>query len=91
MKNKNNDGLLKQHFKTYKKYNTLENKYETLREELDRKGSQIRLLEKSKEAQEKLWEEELEKKEQKIIKLTEEKARLKKQIKEMKNNEKQSA
>ena len=77
-----------QHLKTYKKYNTLENKCETLREELDRKGAQIRLLEKSKDVQEKLFEEELEKKEMKIIKLLEERARLKKQTKEMKSNEK---
>lgn len=79
------ENKLIQHLKTYKKYNTLENKYETLREELDRKGSQIRLLEKSKEAQEKLWEEELEKKEARIIKLIEERAKLKKEIKELKN------
>ena len=71
MKNKNNDGLLKQHFKTYKKYNTLENKYETLRSELDRKGAQIRLLEKSKDMQEKMYEEELEKAEKKIMNLIE--------------------
>ena len=82
---KNNDGLLKQHLKTYKKYNTLENKYETLRSELDRKSVQVRLLEKSKEAQEKLFEEELEKKEMKIIKLLEERTKLKKEIKDLKN------
>ena len=77
-----------QHLKTYKKYNTLENKYETLREELDRKGAQIRLLEKSKDMQEKMYEEELGKAEKKIMNLIEERTRLKKQIKEMKSNEK---
>lgn len=78
------ENVFMQHLKTYKKYNTLENKYETLREELDRKGAQIRLLEKSKDVQEKMYEEELEKAEKKIMNLIEERARLKKQIKEMK-------
>lgn len=81
---KKKENVFIQHLKTYAKYNTLENKYETLRNELDRKGTQIRILEKSKDVQEKLFEEELEKKELKIIKLLEERTRLKKQIKEMK-------
>ncbi|MBO7712751.1 MAG: hypothetical protein J6S85_04515 [Methanobrevibacter sp.] len=82
------ENKLIQHLKTYKKYNTLENKYETLREELDRKGTQVRILEKSKEVAQKLYEEELEKKEQKIIELTKERAKLKKEIKELRKNEK---
>lgn len=79
------ENKLIQHLKTYKKYNSLENKYETLRSELDRKGAQIRLLEKSKDMQEKMYEEELEKAEKKIMNLIEERARLKKEIKELKN------
>lgn len=79
------ENKLIQHLKTYKKYNTLENKYETLRSELDRKGAQIRLLEKSKEITEKTFEAELEKKEARIMKLIEERARLKKEIKELRN------
>ena len=82
------ESILKQHLKTYKKYNTLENKYETLRSELDRKGAQIRLLEKAKEITEKTFEAELEKKEARIIKLIEERAKLKKEIKELRNSEK---
>ncbi len=73
-----------QHLKTYKKYNTLKNEYETLRNELDHRSVKIRILEKQKEVQEKMFEEALEEKEIKIIKLLEERARLKKQIKEMK-------
>lgn len=79
------ENKLIQHLKTYKKYNSLENKYETLRSELDRKSAQVRLLEKAKAITEKTFEEELEKKEARIIKLIEERAKLKKEIKELKN------
>lgn len=84
MKNKNKEWKIIQHLKTYKKYNTLENITETLRSELDAKSIQIRVLEKSKETQEKLFAEELEKKVAEIIKLKEERAKLKKDIKDLK-------
>ena len=84
MKNKNKELKIIQHLKTYKKYNTLENTVETLIIELDAKSVQIRVLEKSKETQEKLFTEELEKKVAEIIKLKEERAKLKKDIKDLK-------
>ena len=84
MKNKNKEWKIIQHLKTYKKYNTLENTAETLRTELDAKGVQIRVLEKAKDLQEKLFTEELEKKVAEIIKLKEERAKLKKEIRDLK-------
>jgi hypothetical protein len=75
---------LYEHLITKRKYNTLENKYETLRLELDRKGYELTLEKRVREKQIGLFDERLKEILEENIKLKEQITKLKKEIKELK-------
>ena len=70
-----------EHLKTRKKYNTLENKYEVVCEELERKCFEIRVERRIKEKQQEIFDNKLQEITEKIIKLKEENIKLKKKLK----------
>ena len=69
---------LYEHLITKPKYNTLENKYETLRVELDRKGYELTLEKRVRGKQTELFNQKLEEIMNENIKLREEITRIKK-------------
>lgn len=77
-----------EHLITKPKYNTLENKYETLRVELDRKGYELTLEKRIREKQIELFNQKLEEIINENIKLREEISRMKKDKKKVNKSEK---
>lgn len=76
-----------EHLKTKKKYNTLENKYEVVCEELERKIFELRVERKLKNRQQETFDNRIEELINENIKLKEENTKLKNNIKKLKKKE----
>lgn len=73
-----------EHLVTKQKLNREKIKNDVLRDELDRKGVEIRMLKKTKDTQENLFRDELEEKLNTINELLEKNSKFKKEIKDLK-------
>ena len=75
-----------EHLKTRKKYNTLEIKYQAKCEELDDRVIQLNTEKRIKKKQQELFNERIEELTKEIMDLKEERAKLKREIRELKKN-----